>query len=120
MEVHRHHSKDLAAHTFQFDGTPNDRGIASEALFPKGMTQDDIVVSVGRIFTGVEGPPQLGMRSQNRQQFGGHGRPSQADRFAKAREIKFVALGICGNVHRVDLLPHRSKRSLRITSGHGD
>ena len=68
MEIRRHYANHFAADTFKFDGATNNSRVAPEALFPKGVAQNDIVVLSSPVFTGIERSPQLGTYSQDREQ----------------------------------------------------
>src|SRR5579864_776532 len=120
MKVCGHYTEDLSAYAFEFDGTSDDRGIASEALFPEAVAQNDISVITRRIFASVEGSPKFRLSSQNREQLSRHCRPREADRFAEASEIEFVALRISADFHGVDLLSHRDEGALGISPSHAD
>ena len=120
MEVCGHDANDLTTHAFKFDRASDDCGIASETLFPKSVAQDNIVVSASGVFTRTKRTSEFWPGSQDRQQFSGNFGSRQPDRLSKAGEIEFVALGIGGDVHRMDLLTHGNERTLRIGSGHAD
>ena len=120
MKLRRHHTNDLTAHTFQFDRTSDDGGIASKALFPQSVAQDNIIVFADGIFPGTERSPKFGLRSENRQQLCGNFRACKPHWFAKTSEIEFVTLGVGSDVHRVDLLAHGNERTLRISPGNAN
>ena len=69
VEVRGHHSDDLAADAFQFDGTADDGGIAAEALLPEDVAQYDVIVLARFIITGIKRVPELGACAQDREEF---------------------------------------------------
>jgi hypothetical protein len=120
MEVGGHDAEDLPADTFELDRTADDGGIGSELLLPQSVAEDDEVILAGLVVAGAEDPAEERAGAENLKEFGGDQRGSETKGFATAIEIKFVALGVGGDVKRFGLVAKGDERAFRIGAGNAD
>src|SRR5262249_25845973 len=69
-ELRRHHANNFSALALDLNEAPDDRRIASETFCPQLVTQDDVVVLAGRVFTGAEYATKFRRCSQHGKELG--------------------------------------------------
>jgi hypothetical protein len=104
----------LAARPFEIDGASEDGGVAAEALLPESVAQDDVIILTGEIFSWKKCSAGSGTCAKEREKLGGDVCACEADWFALAGKVEFVAFGIGGDMHGAELISHGDECAARV------
>ena len=116
-KIDRHDAEDLAANAFELDGFADDGRITGEALLPKGMTEEDVIVLASLVVTRRKGAAELRAHAKNHEKFGRDEGASEAEGLAVLREIKLVALGVRSDIEGLDLIAEGNEGAFGVSAG---
>src|SRR5262249_52311630 len=108
-EICRHYAQNFAPLTLDLNLATDHRPIAGETFLPEGVAQDHEAILACGVFGGMEYSSKFWCCAEYRKELGGDFGRSQAYRFANARQVELVPLGIGCHIERAHLVAHGHK-----------